>query len=290
MPQSSPRLIRRFSEIIAPFDLILCDVWGVLHNGVSAFEPAHQALSQARELGKTVILLSNAPRPNARVIPFLDRMGIAGSAYDALVTSGDMTRQILAQYAGKPLYLIGPDRDLPLLSGLDAPLSPLEQADYCLCTGLFNDDSETPADYQLILRQMLERNLFLLCANPDLVVEKGDKLIYCAGAIAERYREMGGEVLLIGKPYRIAYEAALAEAARINGSSTPNSRILAIGDAIRTDIQGAATMDIASLFIANGIHAADLLAGDGALDAVKLNDFIGKQTVKPNFISRHLAW
>ncbi|MBY0612361.1 MAG: TIGR01459 family HAD-type hydrolase [Beijerinckiaceae bacterium] len=285
---TSPRAITRLPEIIDHYDLIICDVWGVLHNGVAAFEPAHKALSAARRAGKTVILLSNAPRPHGSVIPQLDALGVPRDAYDAIVTSGDMARSMLIERGAQPFYLLGPDRDLPLIEGLSAVRADIESAGYVLCSGLFDDETETPDDYDPILRSMKERGLTMLCANPDLVVEKGHRLLYCAGALAERYMSLGGEAVMIGKPFAIAYRAACAKAEAIRGGLPAKDRILAIGDAIRTDVRGARDFGIASLFLANGIHADELMDEARTVDPAKMSAFLARQSWQPDFFSRHL--
>ncbi len=282
------RIIQNFSVIGDRFDFIICDVWGVLHNGMTAFPEAHQALTSLRQQGKTVILLSNAPRPHPDVMPQLDRLGVPRSAYDAMVSSGDITRDLLKQRPGQSVFLLGPDRDLPLLEGLDAPRAKLDAADYVLCTGLFDDEVESPDNYIPMLLQMLERGLPMLCANPDLIVERGPKHIYCAGAIAERYMEMGGKATLIGKPFGIAYEYAFNAFTRLQGHSANKNRTIAIGDAIRTDVKGASQYGISSLFIGNGIHAAEILDQDRRLDPARLATFLGQQAFQPDFVSDHL--
>ena len=289
MQQAHVPIVQHLAEIVAPYDLVICDIWGVLHNGMKAFEAAHLALSKARAAGKTVILLSNAPRPHPSVIPQLDALGVPRAAYHAVVTSGDMTHALLKERDGQFVYLLGPDRDLPLLEGLDAPRCDYNDADYILCTGLFDDETETPADYDPILKRALERRLTLLCANPDLVVERGDRLIYCAGSIAERYADMGGEAVMIGKPFAIAYEAACRAAEAIAGARPPKMKILAIGDAIRTDIRGANDFGIDSLFIANGIHAAELMT-NASLDESRLTGFLAAQAYRPTYAGARLVW
>ena len=207
-----PILTDHFSALAPNYDAVLSDVWGVVHNGVAATPPACEALARFREQGGTVVLISNAPRPGAQVRKFLDHLKVPHSAYDAIVTSGDVTRDVVAKRAGQKFYLIGPERDHTIFTGLDIPpFSTPEEADYVVCTGLFNDEVEGPDDYRESLKQLRARNLFMLCANPDVVVERGDKLVYCAGALADAYAEMGGEVYYAGKPYRPLYDLALAE-------------------------------------------------------------------------------
>ena len=263
LPAEQSRIVDSFREIAPAFDVLICDIWGVLHNGVAAFEPAHRALTAARASGATVILLSNAPRPCTNILPQLDGLGVPRNAYDAIVTSGDITRRMLIERGGTPFYLLGPDRDLPLFEGIDTKRTTIGTAEYVLCTGLFDDETETPEDYDPVLKDMLGRDLEMLCANPDLVVERGDRLIFCAGSIAERYAEMGGRIVLIGKPYGIAYEAACAQASMLRSGPLDKARTLGIGDAIRTDVRGAKQFGINSLFVASGIHAAELLDATG---------------------------
>jgi len=284
---TNPTHADSFAALSQRYSLIICDVWGVLHNGVSAFAPAHQALAQARAAGKTVILLSNAPRPNPSIMAQLDRLGVPREAYDAVVTSGDMTRErIIAD--PRSFYMIGPERDLPLIEGLDRRTT-LDEAAYVLCTGLFDDDTETPKDYDPTLARMNERGLAMICANPDLVVERGETLVYCAGAIGERYLSQGGEVALIGKPHAVAYEAALARAAEIGKAPFQRSKILAIGDAIRTDVAGARNFGIDSLFLTGGIHAAETMTS-GEIDSDKLTRFLASQTVRTEYVAAALRW
>ncbi len=279
-----------FKSVSGPFDLVICDIWGVLHNGLSPFPAAHQALLSARNQGKTIILLSNAPRPNADVVRQLLAMGIPRDAYDGIVTSGDIARDQIATRSGQRVFLLGPERDMPIFDKLDVALSDLDTADYVLCTGLFDDEVETPDDYIPLLTKMLERRLLMLCANPDLVVERGPKQIYCAGAIAERYAQMGGEMMLIGKPFGIAYEYACNACERLRGMLPEKKRIIAIGDAIRTDIRGANQFGIPSLFITSGIHAAELHGPDSYPDAPKIADFLRQQAYQPDFIAPALVW
>ena len=290
MPQPKLRHIAHLSTIIDAYDLIICDIWGVLHNGMSAFRFAHEALSAARARGVTVILLSNAPRPNDNILLQLDGLGIPREAYDAVVTSGDITRERIAAKQGAPFYMIGPDRDLPLIAGFDGARVPLESADYVLCTGLVDDNTDTPETYDPVLAIMKQRGLPMLCANPDLVVERGHELVYCAGAIAERYLSIGGEAMLIGKPHAIAYEAAFEKAQAVRALMPEKARTLGIGDAIRTDVAGARNVGIASFFVASGIHAGEILADTGIIDDAKLDDFLGRQSVRPDYVNEALVW
>ena len=197
---------------------MLSDIWGVVHNGLELFPEACEALHTFRQQGGTVILITNAPRPADSVQRQLRKLGVADETYDAIVSSGDLTRHFVADHPGKKIFWVGPERDSSIHRGLDAILASLEAADYIICTGLFDDETESAEDYRAMLLQALERKLTLICANPDIVVERGDRLIYCAGAIAELYRELGGEVIFYGKPHRPIYERAMALAAERRGN------------------------------------------------------------------------
>ncbi|MGU3494534.1 TIGR01459 family HAD-type hydrolase [Xanthobacteraceae bacterium A53D] len=264
-PRSVPPLLSGFSQIVSNYDLILCDVWGVIHNGISAFPATSDTLQRARAAGLTVLLVSNAPRPNAFVARMLDGMGVPRDAYDAIVTSGDVTRALLSERPGARIFHLGPSRDLGTYDGLDVTVSDLPDADLVVCTGLLNDEVETPEDYREMLTGMRARDLPFICANPDLVVERGDRLIYCAGAIAQLYDELGGASVYCGKPHAPVYAEALKQAGALRGSVPAAGRVIAIGDALRTDIIGAAGAGFDSLFISSGIHAVELASEHGAI-------------------------
>src|SRR5262249_32623103 len=162
----------------ADYDVVLCDVWGVVHNGVAATREAGDALRRFRDGGGTVVLITNAPRPGEVVARLtLDRLGVPRAAYDGIVSSGDVTHALIAARAGERVFHIGPQRDLPIFEGLDAPVAPLESADYAVCSGLFDDTVETPQDYHDLIERMRAHALPMVCANPDVVVERGDQLV-----------------------------------------------------------------------------------------------------------------
>src|SRR5437764_14821285 len=221
------RFVERLRDLVASFDVVLSDIWGVVHNGLESFPEACEALHTFRRQGGTVILITNAPRPADSVHGQLRKFGVADETYDAIVSSGDLTRNFVADHPGKKMFWIGPDRDSSLHRGLDAVMAPLEQADYVVCTGLFDDETESAEDYRAMMLQAREHKLPLICATPDIVVERGDRLIYCAGAIAELYRELGGEVIFYGKPHRPIYERAMMLAAQHRGHAAPLHRVLA---------------------------------------------------------------
>jgi HAD superfamily hydrolase (TIGR01459 family) len=289
MTSPTPSLTHRFSTLCPAYDVVLSDVWGVVHNGLAAWLDACDALARFRARGGTVVLISNAPRPGDGVMRQLDRLKVPRDAYDAIVTSGDVTRTVMAQRSGEPMYHLGPERDVGIFAGLDAPLAPVEKAAYVVCTGLVNDEVETPDDYRELLGRMRARTLFMVCGNPDLVVERGDRLVYCAGAIADLYGEMGGEVLYAGKPYRPIYDQALAKAASVRGAETPRARTLAIGDSVRTDLKGAADLGVDVLFVTSGIHAEEL-GGREDPDLVTLGRLFAEAGLAPKAVTRRLAW
>jgi HAD superfamily hydrolase (TIGR01459 family) len=289
MTSLTPSLTHRFSTLASAYDVVLSDVWGVVHNGLAPWPDACEALARYRAQGGTVVLISNAPRPGDGVMRHLDRLKVPREAYDAIVTSGDVTRAVMAKRAGEPMFHVGPERDLGIFAGLDAPQAPIEEAAYVVCTGPVNDEVETPDDYRDLLGRMRARSLFMICGNPDLVVERGDRLVYCAGAIADLYREMGGEVLYAGKPYRPIYDQALAKAASLRGGDTPRARVLAIGDSVRTDLKGAADLGIDVLFVTSGIHAEEL-GGREDPDLVTLGRMFAEAKLAPKAVMRRLVW
>jgi HAD superfamily hydrolase (TIGR01459 family) len=283
---TSLRFVERLRDLIGGVEVVLSDIWGVVHNGLESFPEACEALHTFRQQGGTVILITNAPRPADSVQRQLRKLGVADETYDAIVSSGDLTRHFVADHPGKKIFWVGPERDSSIHRGLDAPLTPLEAADYIICTGLFDDETESAEDYRSILLQARERRLTLICANPDIVVERGDRLIYCAGAIAELYRELGGEVIFYGKPHRPIYERAMALAAEQRGKPAEPGRVLAIGDSVRTDLAGAHGFGIDCLFVTRGIHSEEF-EGIDQLDPASVKELFGHP---PRALMRELRW
>ena len=278
--------VERLRDLVGGVEVVLSDIWGVVHNGLEAFPEACEALQAYRSSGGTVILITNAPRPADSVQRQLRKLGVADEAYDAIVSSGDLTRHYVAEHPGQKVFLIGSERHDTIHRGLDLTLSPLEQADYILCAGLFDDETETAEDYRAMMLKARERDLTLICANPDIVVERGDRLIYCAGAIAELYRELGGEVIFYGKPHRPIYERAVALAAEHGGHDVRLDRVLAIGDSVRTDLAGAHGFGIDCLFVTRGIHSEDF-EGIDQLDPASVRELFGHP---PRALMRDLRW
>jgi len=293
-PQT-PKTLSGLSEIIDRYDAVLCDIWGVLHDGAQAFPAATQTLLALREAGKAVGLVTNAPRPDYEVAAHLKYLGVEAGCYDAIASSGDVCARLIAAKAPLKPFQIGPDRDLPVydaasrMAGFDIRPVALEDAGFVVCTGLVEDTVETPADYEAALQACRAKNLPMVCANPDLVVYRGEQLVYCAGALAERYEQLGGAVEQAGKPYKPIYRAALAILEEGRGPLDP-ARVLAIGDAMHTDIAGAQGMGLDCVWITTGIHREELHGHDGALDREALKQFCEAQAQPPTFHMDRLVW
>jgi HAD superfamily hydrolase (TIGR01459 family) len=285
----SPSVLHGVASFLDAYDLILCDIWGVLHDGVRAHPGAGEALKHFRARGGTVVLVSNAPRPADEVVPYLDNLGVIREAWDGIVTSGDVTRSMI-EVADGPYCWLGPQRDWPLFAGLATAPVAFEEARTIVCTGLVDDTVETPDDYGDYLARALARGMDVLCANPDLVVERGKDIIYCAGAIAEAYAALGGTVRYAGKPHRPIYDAALGVGAALRRGETPLARVLAIGDALRTDVTGAVGLGIDSLFVARGIHVHELGIAEARLDDARLARFLAQAPVRPTAAIDKLVW
>ncbi|MGI6851071.1 TIGR01459 family HAD-type hydrolase [Mesorhizobium sp. 1B3] len=275
----TPPAIKSLDDLTDRYGVILCDVWGVLHNGVQPFARAAAALSRAREKGLAVVLITNAPRPNTSIVAQLAAIGVPDAAWDRIVTSGDATRDLIVEGPRK-IFHLGPERDLAIYDGLEVEIVEEFEAAGVVCTGLFDDDTETPDDYADMLRRFRARNLPLICANPDIVVEKGDRLIWCAGALARDYAQLGGRTLVAGKPHGPIYELALKEAAQVLGRPVERSEVLAIGDGVLTDVKGGESNGLDVLFVSAGIHVRDYGDPD-APDAELLAAFLDKHGHRP---------
>ncbi len=296
-PQAAAtRLDMCLADFSGSHDLLLCDIWGVIHNGLVHHAPAVDALRRFRRAGGTIILITNAPAPRAQVRRRLDRLDVPRDAYDGIATSGDVTIEMLIGAGCPPVFNIGPQGEIALYeaAGRLGPRVPklvrIEEAELAICVGL-DETGDEPADYDDQLRRLLARKLDLVCANPDIVVEVGDTLVYCAGAIAERYTAIGGSVIQAGKPHSPIYAMALAMAEAIRGPIA-RERVLAIGDAMHTDMRGAADQGIASLLITSGIHRAVLHDGDrgAAIDGAALRQFLSGYDDRPTAALPVLRW
>lgn len=278
----------RFAPLAHAYDVALCDVWGVLHDGLAAHQAAGDALTRFRAQGGAVVLVSNAPRASDWVISHLDGYGVPRSAWDAVITSGDVTRHMLAERGATRVHHIGPERDVPLFGDERIERVSVEDAAVAVVTGLVNDQSEVPEDYRPRLEALKARGLPLICANPDLVVQIGDQLLWCAGSLADMYRDMGGETHYAGKPYAPIYDAALDVAADILKRGVDRGRVIAIGDAVRTDLAGATSAGIDCLFVADGIHGDEL--GRGSPDPEKLSALFAEHGYAPVAVTPQLVW
>ena len=297
---SEPFFLPGLSSLAENYDVVLCDIWGVVHNGKANYAPACAALANFRRRGGTVVLVTNAPRPFPPILEQLKRLAVPDETFDAVVTSGDVTLGFIEARGNAPLHHIGPQRDLSLFeilteqSGLKPPLVSLEEADYVVCTGLFHDECETPADYEPSFATMLRRKLDFISANPDLVVHVGQTELYCAGALAQRYEELGGRVLQAGKPFAPIYDRALELARERRGMTIDKSRVLAIGDALRTDIRGAVDQGLDALFVSHGIHRAELHPGSGKelgpFDHQAYERAITAAGLRPRAVIQELVW
>lgn len=276
------------SAIADRYALILCDVWGVLHNGVKPREDTIEALTRCRDTGKPVILITNAPRQRKSVHVQLANLGVPEGVYDAVVTSGDVTRALIRR-APRKIFHIGTAKDRNLFEAIDVELVDEAAAEAVVCSGLFDEKSETPKDYVPLLKRLLARDLPLICANPDIVVEYDGRLEYCAGAIAREYDRLGGRTEIAGKPHAPIYEAAIAEAETIAGRAFEKSEILAIGDGLPTDVRGGAAFGLDVLYVSAGIHAGEYGPADDPDDA-RLQAFLAENGVRPAAYLPRLSW
>ena len=278
--------ISNLSEITGNYDVVLSDVWGVLHNGIDAFSGACTALADARKAGVTVVLITNSPRPSPGVIDQLRILGVPDEAYDRIVTSGDVTRHLIAEGPRK-IFLLGPERDMPLFDGLDVQVVGKDEADAIVCTGFFDDEKEVPEDYHDMLSAFQARDVPFICANPDLVVERGHRIIPCAGAVAAYYEQLGGATRIAGKPHRPIYEAAL-EAAKETRGDFARDRVIAIGDGMPTDVRGAISQGLDLLYISAGIHVHEYTV-NGQIDEAIMNAWLKNEGAAPGWWMPRLA-
>src|SRR5262245_26617009 len=246
----TPPIIANAGPLLARYDAIFCDVWGVVHDGRKAYTEAGAALARFRERGGTVILVSNAPIPASGVERVLERTGVRRDAWDAIVSSGDIALAHIAERGYRRLHWVGPsERDHALYVRLPGPQVPLAEAEAIVCTGLVNDRTETVADYWDLIDEGVALKLPFVCANPDLVVDVGAVRLTCAGSIAAEYERRGGAVFWAGKPHPAAYATALTRTGELRGAAPSLQRILAIGDAVRTDLGAARGLGVDGLFV-----------------------------------------
>lgn len=274
------RLIQSLSDISSGYDALFCDLWGCVHNGQQAYPAAIAALRAFRAKGGVVALLTNAPRPSDDVMTGFDRLGIPADAWDLVVSSGDAAAEALAAgMVGHKVHHIGPAKDDSLFRLAPAvERVALREATGIVCTGPFHEDTEVPADYRATFLLAQSMGLKLLCANPDLVVDLGDRRIYCAGALAQLYEEMGGQALYFGKPHPPIYQLARN---RLAERGIDDDRILCIGDGIGTDIAGGLAEGLDTLFVTGGLSAAEFGADPDAPDAALLDAWLATQNLSP---------
>lgn len=278
------------SELANDYDVLLSDVWGVIHNGRESFPAACAALARYRAERGPVVLISNSPRPAWEVVSQLDSLGVPRESWSAFVTSGDATRALLAERAPGPVWTIGPERVGGLYADLGLTFSEADDAAFVSVTGPDDDEVEGPEDYRERLAGPAARGLTMICANPDRVVQRGDRLIYCGGALADVYKELGGEVLMAGKPYAPIYALCLAEASRLLGRPVDPRRVLCIGDGVHTDVQGAEDQGLDCLFVARGIHGEAAMGPDGKLSAPAVDALLAAEGVKARYAMADLVW
>ncbi len=287
------RIIDNLAQVAHSYDALFVDLWGCLHNGVEPFADAVTALQAYRAQGGKVLLLTNSPRPRASVKRQLERIGVPADTYDEIASSGDAAQIAMAAgVVGRKVYHLGPEHDLSFFTDENGPINvervPLAEAEGIVCTGLFEDLTETPDDYRLTILDGKTRGLKLLCANPDISVDLGDKRIFCSGAIAQAYTEAGGTSLYFGKPHSPIYELAYARLAATAGRRIDPDRILCIGDGINTDIRGGVAEDLDTLFITGGLAATEIGETDGKPDETELAEFIKANKLTPTFTITHL--
>jgi HAD superfamily hydrolase (TIGR01459 family) len=283
-------LVQGLADLAPRYDALLCDVWGVVHDGRTSFPAARDALVRYRAQGGVVVLISNSPRPKPGFVLQLRDLGVPDESWNEVITSGDATRKLLAERAPGPAWAVGPARDAALYEGLGLELTETaEDAAFISCSGLFDDEIEVPEDYRERFRAAAGRKLPMICANPDKVVRRGRQMIWCAGALADLYAGLGGEVVMAGKPSAPIYDLARDAIAAAVGRDVPDARILVIGDGVPTDVKGANDQGLDCLFVVEGIHAAEL-AHEGGLDAGRVEAFLTREGVHARYALDGLRW
>ena len=274
-----PVTIDSLDTVMDRYRVLLCDVWGVVHDGVHAFDEGCAALASARLKGLAVVLVTNAPRRHGAVETQLAAIGVPADSFDRVVTSGDATRDLIRS-GPRRIFHLGPDRDVSLYDGLDVELVEEFEASGVVCTGLFDDECEDPQTYHPMLQRLRSRDLPMVCANPDLFVERGTRHVWCAGALARDYAALGGRTLIAGKPHRPIYELALRRAGEVLGRPVASAEVLAIGDGILTDVKGAAQNGLDVLYVSGGMHAREY-GGAEAPDTDLLASFLRRHGHSP---------
>lgn len=283
------QLLTGLSSIAADYDAILCDVWGVLHNGRNAFREACEAIAQFKAQRGPVVLITNAPVPKARVTAVFPRVGVPLDCFDEVVTSGDATRHELEVHAPGPVYRIGLDQDTSVYDGLKLDFtSDPDKAGIVCCTSLRDYPDGVPEPYRPELKRLAQRGLQMVCANPDVQFKHGDRLIWSAGALAAIYEQERGTVIRPGKPDAAIYEVARERVHQLAGRAVPPARILAIGDGPATDVKGANLQGVDALFIGGGIHGHAMSEGEGFLQSAR--EVLAEAGVKSRYAMPELGW
>lgn len=283
------QIIDTLDKVSDRYRALFVDLWGCLHNGRAAFPDAVAALERYKATGGAVILLTNAPRPRADVEDQLAQLGVPTGCWDSIATSGDAARAAMFRgVVGSKVYYIGTEQDLTFfepLNIIEDPVGvgrvPLDNAEGIVCTGPFDPHAD-PADLRPQLLLAKQKGIKLLCANPDIVVDRGATREWCAGAVAQLYNEMGGESLYFGKPQPAIYDLARRRLTEV--ADVPDHAILCIGDGIATDIRGALGEDLDSLFITGGLAAAETGTGtDQAPDRDALDAYLAREMASPTY-------
>ena len=267
-------------QIAGDYDVLLCDIWGVVHNGQEAYKSATEALELFRSDHGPVILISNSPKPSVSIPNQFSQIGVHGEFYDAVVTSGDATIDELSRRAPGPVFKIGPERDDMLYENIELHFSDIDEASFISCTGMFEDDDK-PEDYRSMLIEARDAGLPFICANPDVKVKIAGRVVWCGGALAKLYEELGGEVIYAGKPHEPVYRLARAWMSEMLGYVPPQDRVLCIGDNIFTDLLGARQQDYDCLFIQDGLY--------GETEA-KFKTLLGLHGISARYMASNLSW
>jgi HAD superfamily hydrolase (TIGR01459 family) len=277
------RELNHLSEVINAYETFVIDLWGVMHNGIKLNEKAMEAVKELRIKSKKIVFLSNAPRPSLKVIDFLMKMKMGKQYLSNVMTSGEAAMQAINHNKfGKNFFHLGPPRDSSIFEKVKDNLSTIDDCDFILCTGLFDEDQpnhnkpqlhENDLDYyrNFLIKHVSKK---LVCTNPDLTVHRGNKEEYCAGYVAKIFEDLGGKVTYYGKPYKEIYKMCFKE----------GEKVLAIGDNLRTDIKGANNLNIDCLFISDGVHRNEFKSN------AKLDELLSKYKVKANYFQKELQW
>lgn len=287
----TPPILKHARDLLSHYDVILCDIWGVVHDGRNAYAAAGEALAKFRAAGGTVVLVSNVPVPAIGVEVVLSKTGVRRDAWDAIVAGGDIALAHIAEKGYRRLNWIGPlQRDRALFEKAPGASVPISEAEAILCSGLVDDLNETVEDYRPQLEAALARRLPFVCANPDLVVDVGERRHLCAGSLAAEYERLGGEVYWAGKPHLPAYKTARERAGALRGRMPDLERVLGIGDTVRTDLGAAQALGVDALFITAGIHRDVIMTGE-EIDMESLAElFAPAGTPKAVAAMTHLRW